>query len=287
MNDGSMDHVLSFSQGYDYGAVVTLTPTAGIGSHFGGWTGDGSGNPRSITMSGGQSVTATFTLDEYTLTVNVDGSGSVIRDPERATYHYGDLVQLTANAADGYAFAGWSGDLTSATSPDTIIINGDKAVTAIFEVSMRATLISVSCSPTTVDRNGDHTTEISGALTLADGSGVTGKTVTLWYNSGDGNWVQIETPGMGSTGTGGAYSFSWVVPPSLRNGLYIIGAKFAGDASDGESEHFSSGTGNNLHVVPEYLFGALVAIIACFAAFVVFHKHKSLPHFKIRNGQRL
>lgn len=40
------------------GTVVTLTETTS--DTFGGWTGNGSGNPRTVTMSGNRSVTATF-----------------------------------------------------------------------------------------------------------------------------------------------------------------------------------------------------------------------------------
>ena len=68
-------------------------------------------------MNGDRAVTATFTQDEYTLSVSTVGSGSVDRDPDQATYHYGDSVELTATAAAGWTFAGWSGDLSGCTTP--------------------------------------------------------------------------------------------------------------------------------------------------------------------------
>ena len=37
-----------------------------------------------------KSVTATFTQDQYALTVNVVGSGSVAKVPDQATYASGD-----------------------------------------------------------------------------------------------------------------------------------------------------------------------------------------------------
>jgi hypothetical protein len=77
-------------------------------------------------------VTATFTQIEYTLTVTVVGSGSVAKDPDHATYHYGDVVSLTATADLGWTFAGWSGDLTGTTNPGTVTIDGNKGVTATF-----------------------------------------------------------------------------------------------------------------------------------------------------------
>jgi len=49
-------------------------------------------------------IAATFTQDEYTLTVTVVGSGSVAKDPLKDTYHYGDVVSLTATASPGWTF---------------------------------------------------------------------------------------------------------------------------------------------------------------------------------------
>jgi uncharacterized repeat protein (TIGR02543 family) len=69
---------------------------------------------------------------EYTLTVNITGSGTVAKNPEKATYHYGDVVELTANPNTGWQFSAWSGDLTGSENPKTITIDGSKTVTATF-----------------------------------------------------------------------------------------------------------------------------------------------------------
>jgi len=83
-------------------------------------------------MDGDKNVTATFTEDEYTLTVNVVGSGSVTKDPDQATYAYGTDVLLTAVAAEGWEFAGWSGDASGTDNPTTVDIIGNMEVTATF-----------------------------------------------------------------------------------------------------------------------------------------------------------
>jgi hypothetical protein len=77
-------------------------------------------------------LTATFTQIEYTLTVTVVGSGSVAKSPDQASYHYGDLVQLTANPTTGWRFSSWNGGLTGPLNPSSITINGNSEVTAIF-----------------------------------------------------------------------------------------------------------------------------------------------------------
>lgn len=120
--------------GYHYSDVVTLTANADAGWSFAGWSGDlsGSGNPDTITMDGDKVVTATFTQDGYTLTVDVVGNGFATVDPDQASYHYGDVVTLTANADAGWSFTGWSGDLSGSDNPDTMTMDGDKVVTATF-----------------------------------------------------------------------------------------------------------------------------------------------------------
>jgi len=74
--------------------------------------------------------TVTVLADEYTLTLSTLGSGLVAKSPDQANYHYGDGVTLTATAAEGWTFAGWSGGLTG--NPTTVTILGNTAVTARF-----------------------------------------------------------------------------------------------------------------------------------------------------------
>jgi uncharacterized repeat protein (TIGR02543 family) len=122
---------------YDAGTVVTLTANPATGFQFSGWSGDlsGSTNPATITMDGNKNVTATFTAlppTQYTLTVNTVGSGSVTLNPSGGTYDAGTVVTLTAAPATGFQFSGWSGDLSGATNPATITMDGNKNVTATF-----------------------------------------------------------------------------------------------------------------------------------------------------------
>jgi len=67
----------------------------------------------------------------YTLAVDVVGSGTVTKNPDQLVYSPGTSVTLTAvNGSE--IFNEWSGDLTGNTSPTTIIMNGNKSVTATF-----------------------------------------------------------------------------------------------------------------------------------------------------------
>jgi uncharacterized repeat protein (TIGR02543 family) len=116
--------------------VVELTATPALGWSFANWTGDATGtaNPVEVTITGDTNVTAYFTQNEYTLTVTVDpeNSGTVSLDPDKDTYHYGDVVTLTATPELGWSFANWTGDVTGTTNPIEVTITGDTNVTANF-----------------------------------------------------------------------------------------------------------------------------------------------------------
>jgi thiol-disulfide isomerase/thioredoxin len=70
--------------------------------------------------------------DQYTLTLNIIGNGSVRKDPDQVTYTYGTLVTLTPVGDTGGTFSSWSGDLTGSNNPGSIIIDNNKSVTATF-----------------------------------------------------------------------------------------------------------------------------------------------------------
>jgi len=135
---------------YHYGDVVTLTATPNLGWMFAGWSGaaSGSANPITLTMNGHKTVGAAFTPIEYTLTVNAGSGGSVTQTPNRATYHYGDGVTLTASALPGWTFAGWSGAASGSANPITLTMNGHKTVGAAFTLAPRpVTGVSFSFVP--------------------------------------------------------------------------------------------------------------------------------------------
>ena len=96
---------------YVYGDEVQLKAIGDPGYPFQNWSGDltGSENPVTITIDGNKNITANFTAEQYTVTVAVQpsGTGSVTKDPERATYTYGNKVELTAHPQHGWRFQKW------------------------------------------------------------------------------------------------------------------------------------------------------------------------------------
>ena len=135
---------------YDYGTVVTLTAAPGVGYQFVGWSGalSGTANPTTVLMDAGKSVTATFTISTYTLTVTTSGNGTVAKSPDLPSYGYGTVVTLTATPAGSYQFVGWSGAVSGAANPTTVTMDSDKSVTATFAATVYSLTIQTIGSGT-------------------------------------------------------------------------------------------------------------------------------------------
>ncbi len=121
---------------YLTGQQVTLTATADTGWTFSGWSGDVTSviNPLSLTINGNTTLTATFTQNEYTISlfVDPDGKGVISTNPS-GIYEYNQDVELTATPIPGWEFKQWSGDVTSSTNPLTVTVTNNLNILAEFE----------------------------------------------------------------------------------------------------------------------------------------------------------
>jgi large repetitive protein len=111
---------------YHYGDLVDLTATPVLGWSFGSWS-ENVLNGR-VTIHDNTTVTASFTQDEYTLAIDKVGNGTVTHAPDQATYHYGEVVTLTATADPGWTFGSWSANVVAGQ----VTIHGNTTVTATF-----------------------------------------------------------------------------------------------------------------------------------------------------------
>lgn len=132
---------------YVEGEVVDLIAEAEEGYHFVNWTGDVgtiddvSDATTTITMDADHSVTANFEAipaTQYTLAISSTEGGSVTDpgEPGPYTYDEGEVVDLVAQADEGYRFVNWSGDVDTIADVNdattTITMNSDYAITASF-----------------------------------------------------------------------------------------------------------------------------------------------------------
>ena len=123
---------------YDHGSNVLLTAIPATGYRFTNWTEGGTILSTSaayqINVTRNRALVANFTLNSYglTLLINPSAGGSVTKNPDQASYDSGTSVILTATINSGYTFTSWSGDASGTTSPITIVMNGNKSITANF-----------------------------------------------------------------------------------------------------------------------------------------------------------
>jgi hypothetical protein len=134
---------------------------------------DGKAATHTVTTTSGAATTVTATLKEQfaaSLAANPSCAGTVTAAPPAAFYNSGTTIAVSAHKASGWMFAGWQGDLTGATTPKNLLVNGEKSVVANFNTA--ATPLAVTkLTPATVKAGG-------GAVTVTvTGTGFTAKTV--------------------------------------------------------------------------------------------------------------
>ena len=130
---------------YPEGASVTLTANANNGYTFSQWQDGNTQNPRTVTVTGNATYTATFSQDTYIITTaaNPTNGGTVTGG---GAYHYGETPTLTATANSGYEFAGWQDGST--TNPRQITVTGNATYTATFsEVGATYYTVTASVNP--------------------------------------------------------------------------------------------------------------------------------------------
>jgi len=130
----------------------------------------------------------------FSLTTNIVGSGSVTRNPNASSYASGTVVTLTAAAAAGFTFSGWSGDITSTANPVQITMNANKTVTATFTaVAANFTLTTNVVGSGSVSRSPNAASYPAGMVVTLTAAPSAGFTFSSW--SGDvtstANPVQI------------------------------------------------------------------------------------------------
>ena len=127
------------------GSIASFTPTVDLleGVTYTATVTTAAANVAGIPMASDFVWTFT-TISTISYTLNVTAvNGTVVKNPNQLSYANGTIVQLTATPDATYSFTSWSGDKVGVSSPTTILMNGNKNVTANF------TLTSAVC-PTIV-----------------------------------------------------------------------------------------------------------------------------------------
>ena len=167
------------------GSSITLEAVNNPGWTFAHWQDNNTQNPRTITVTGDATYTATFTQNNYTITTNVTpaGAGTVTGG---GTYHYGDNVTLTATAGSGYEFAGWNDG--NSDNPRLITVTGNATYTATFsEVGTTYFTVTASVNPEGAGTVSGTGTFPAGASTQLIATANQGYTFNRWQDGSTTN----------------------------------------------------------------------------------------------------
>jgi hypothetical protein len=135
-----------------------------------------------LTIQGNTVVTATFTQNNYTLIANNIGSGSVISQPAQSTYHYGDVVTLTATPSAGWTFVNWTSSTCSAANPCVLTIQSNTIVTATFTQNNYTLIANTIGSGSVVSQPAQSTYHYGDVVTLT-ATPSAGWTFATWTGS--------------------------------------------------------------------------------------------------------
>ena len=132
---------------FDDGERATVRATARSGWRFVRWTGAVTGpiNPNSVLMDRDRTVTAHFERVTHTLRAMAnpsDGSGGYVEiiggtlvTAGTKRFNQGARATVEARPSSGWRFVRWSGDLSGSTARQSLTMNANKTVTALFERS--------------------------------------------------------------------------------------------------------------------------------------------------------
>lgn len=211
---------LSWAQGSTHQLDVQTPQTVGGARYvFGSWS-QGGGKSQTVTVpASATTYTASFT-SQFQLSTSVQpaGAGSIGVSPSSADgfYNQGASVNLTATAAQGYLFQGFSGDVSGASASQTVVMSSAKSVTANFQGNLR-----VVPTPATVSLNATQGSTATQNLTI------TGDPAS--YNiASDSSWLRTsvlsgQTSQTPITVTANAASLS---SGSYTGNLLISGSNF-------------------------------------------------------------
>jgi len=195
---------------YPAGSSVTLTATAGAGSHFDVWSGDASGHPSpiTITMDANKSITATFLTNLYSWNVTT-GSASFATGtnwtPTRWSNSTDDLLQFKAGGssiatgvtkqsiAQLFVNNNTAVALQAATATDTLRILGGVGTDLNVGAGSTLTLSGATATIIQVGFGSSATAQIDGNLNALGGNHRVLPLVTPCITFTNGSIVDVGT----------------------------------------------------------------------------------------------
>ena len=141
VNSGVGGSVSSPGGTYNQGQSVSITAIPNSEFVFVNWSNGSTENPISITVNSNQTLTANFEKRKYSLTITIQGEGTVTEEIISAgktttEYNSGSIIRLTAiPSGEWNTFENWTGDINSQMSVIELLIDKPKNITVNFQES--------------------------------------------------------------------------------------------------------------------------------------------------------
>lgn len=223
------------SGAYTTGTSVTITASPNAGYTFTNWTEGGTiistSSSYSFALTANRTLVANFTTNTYVLTVATNPllGGTVVKNPNLATYNNGTPVVLTATANPGYTFTSWSGDATGTINPLIVIMNANKNITANFTVLPPPVFIGTVANFGAFGGSAGITNQ--GLNTIINNGGIAttaASTLITGFHDGMTAAVYTETPLNVGNSTGGIFT----APPAPGTAFsFLIAQQGLADAN--------------------------------------------------------
>ena len=239
---------------YEHGSYATLVATANEGYSLAGWTSEDQvlfgGKEILVQMMSDRNISATFALNQYNLTTQSVGGGSI---EGNGTYDHGSVASLIATADAGYSFAGWTidGVAVSDGTEISVEITEAKTATASFTINQYELITNAGTGGTVSGAGTYDYGSFAGILAIpSEGYSFAGWTIDGAEVAG-GSEIDVEMTGaktatasftlnqyelVSSAGTGGTVSGAGTYDHGSVASLVAIadeGYSFAGWTIDG------------------------------------------------------
>jgi len=149
---------------------------------------------------------ATPSTSSYTLTIGAHTNGSITPTPSGPSFPSGTSVSLFAAPDPGYQFTGWGGAISGSQNPITLVMNGDKTVSASFSALPSYTLTLNSTINGTISKTPDQPTYTSGTIVSLEANPSTGYQFSGWTGALSGNQSPINLVMNGNKTVGASFT---------------------------------------------------------------------------------
>jgi hypothetical protein len=201
-------------------AAGTIAGPTGTQSVFVAWSQGGSASQTITAAATPTAYTATYKT-QYYLTTSAGTGGSI--SPASAWYDAGTPVSISAIADSPYYFSAFSGDLSGATTPQTVSLTAPKSVVASF-ATIPTTMVTTSPSALQVTVDGTTCTApcafqwtpgTSHTLTAATQPGTTGTQYAFASWSQGGAASQTITASSSTTTYAAAFNLQYLLTTAV------------------------------------------------------------------------